>query len=996
MRTVVMLMLSWFALAGAGFAQGMLNASQDLVRLGIASSNMEPNRPSLDAGPLFLRAVNYANSHPISRVIVDPGAYYFNSLQNTSSHVTLAQIKDLTIDLQGSDLYFSFPLLTGIIVTHATNVVVQNFTTDYDPLPFTQVRVTSVDPVQRRFRFAVDGNWQNPSVLNAAYSAINGSIEVHFFRNGRPITNVARLYAVNPVGSDEFTVGSDPGNYSNSAVLALIKPGDIAFLGMRTGRDGAIRVTYCTGCTFRNIRSYSSVEYGIGSFVTDSSVFERTYSMPRPGTDRLASTYGQLEFGAMGPGNQFRLNRMIATMDNALIEIADFLGSVKSQTNARTFVVEGIPGMRLSLGLLPPPGTAVSFQRPSDGAILASAVIVSQDAPPFTNQNPYPVTFTFDRDLPASIVGAVMYGTSDDLRAGRTLIERNALEESTDCCRGFLLGGIGNSSIRGNYIQRSPMSALQLENSMFTAELTPPVANLTISNNVIDKANWTATGFPAFQLGGIEIQSMQSNFSIIRTTAHQNIALTGNFVADSGGPGLWLGNTSGASVTGNYFIDSGRNPVVQAATANFGTSTPVVVQLSDNVSTANNVVDPTWRRMWVTDRDYRELAAYAPESAIRLNAHGIGSLIPTPSVTLTDADGNVTPLPMAASSAHAIDLQIPASASLGGAYLTLTSGSVKYFGTLFLDGIDNIPALNGCTYEVSPAASVVGASAGVLPVLVVTQVGCGYQVSATDSWVSAGASGSGPSVVSIAFSAKPAADRTSTVEIGGQQFTMTQTTLSEPAGSTRLVFPQFAFGGGWYSAIYFSNTGTSPVSFSVSFIDDTGAPLMVPSVSGSSVVVNLSGRGTAVIEAPNAGSLKQGYVSMSLPPGVAGYGVFRQSLPGIPDQEAVCPLSSASSMTSTLVWDETNVSTAVAILNPSSVPVTVTITVWDSAGSVIGTSSVNLSANNKTEFFLRTLPGLAAMAGKRGSAQFAVSTGNLAVLGLRFGAAAFTSIPTTQ
>jgi hypothetical protein len=60
--------------------------------------------------------------------------------------------------------------------------------------------------------------------------------------------------------------------------------------------------------------------------------------MPRPGTDRLASTYGQLEFGAMGPDNQFRLNRMIATMDNALIEIADVLGSVKSQTNARTLV----------------------------------------------------------------------------------------------------------------------------------------------------------------------------------------------------------------------------------------------------------------------------------------------------------------------------------------------------------------------------------------------------------------------------------------------------------------------------------------------------------------------------------------------------------------------------------------------------------------------------------------------------------------------------------
>jgi hypothetical protein len=36
------------------------------------------------------------------------------------------------------------------------------------------------------------------------------------------------------------------------------------------------------------------------------------------------------------------------------------------------------------------------------------------------------------------------------------------------------------------------------------------------------------------------------------------------------------------------------------------------------------------------------------------------------------------------------------------------------------------------------------------------------------------------------------------------------------------------------------------------------------------------------------------------------------------------------------------------------------------------------------------------MAGKRGSADFTVTTGTVAVLGLRFNGAAFTSIPATQ
>jgi hypothetical protein len=76
--------------------------------------------------------------------------------------------------------------------------------------------------------------------------------------------------------------------------------------------------------------------------------------------------------------------------------------------------------------------------------------------------------------------------------------------------------------------------------------------------------------------------------------------------------------------------------------------------------------------------------------------------------------------------------------------------------------------------------------------------------------------------------------------------------------------------------------------------------------------------------------------------------------------------------------------------------VVVSITAWDSNGNVVGNSSVNLAANSKTATTLRSLPGLAGVAGKRGSAQFSVAAGNVAVLGLRFNNAAFTSIPTAD
>ena len=213
--------------------------------------------------------------------------------------------------------------------------------------------------------------------------------------------------------------------------------------------------------------------------------------------------------------------------------------------------------------------------------------------------------------------------------------------------------------------------------------------------------------------------------------------------------------------------------------------------------------------------------------------------------------------------------------------------------------------------------------------------------------------------------------------------------------SNRLL-SQWAFGGGWYSALYFTNTGTSAISFPVNFTADNGTPLTIPSLGGASTNVNIPGRGTVIIEALNSGALNQGYVSVALPGGVVGYGVFRQSVSGFPDQEAVVPLTSTSSTTSTLLWDDTNFVTGVAIVNPSSISTSVSIVVRDANGNTIGTANVALNAKSKTAIALRDLPGLAAMRGTRGSADFTVAFGNVSVLGLRFNGTAFTSIPTTE
>jgi hypothetical protein len=83
------------------------------------------------------------------------------------------------------------------------------------------------------------------------------------------------------------------------------------------------------------------------------------------------------------------------------------------------------------------------------------------------------------------------------------------------------------------------------------------------------------------------------------------------------------------------------------------------------------------------------------------------------------------------------------------------------------------------------------------------------------------------------------------------------------------------------------------------------------------------------------------------------------------------------------------------MLNASNVPTTVTIMVYDDAGSLLGTSIQALPAGSKVATPLDQLRNLGGIIGKRGYALFTVPNGNVSVLALRFGGVAFTSIPTT-
>ena len=156
----------------------------------------------------------------------------------------------------------------------------------------------------------------------------------------------------------------------------------------------------------------------------------------------------------------------------------------------------------------------------------------------------------------------------------------------------------------------------------------------------------------------------------------------------------------------------------------------------------------------------------------------------------------------------------------------------------------------------------------------------------------------------------------------------------------------------------------------------------------------IAANATTVIELPTTGtSQTAAWLDLTLPPGVVGYAVLRQSVQGQPDQETVIPLNSVASQNADLLFDDIALTTIVALVNPGTASITVAATAYNDDGSQLGIGSLTIAARSKVASSLRSLDGLAGVAGSRGRVTFTASNGSLAALGLRVGAAAFSALP---
>lgn len=244
-----------------------------------------------------------------------------------------------------------------------------------------------------------------------------------------------------------------------------------------------------------------------------------------------------------------------------------------------------------------------------------------------------------------------------------------------------------------------------------------------------------------------------------------------------------------------------------------------------------------------------------------------------------------------------------------------------------------------------------------------------------------------------AFTSAPVYSRTGTPIIGA-------VVTNAPATAPRTqVIAQVADGADWSTTIVLTNTTTENLTGSLNFRTS------IAGAAGATVAWNLEFKenistssfsipagSTMFLQTPGtAGAVAQGYAALTADEGVEGYAIFTTSAAG-KSQDGTAPAVSASSRLLVPFDNAPGLVTALAIVNPNGSAEQVSVNLRTSDGTTTAGAGIDLPAEGHIAVVMPSL--FPETAGKRGLAEFYVSSGTIAFIALRFSdSGAFASAP---
>lgn len=491
-----------------------------------------------------------------TRVVVPPGRY--RVAPKNRQHLALRNLKDVQIIAEGVEMICT-ETTRALTLTRCTNVTVRGLVIDYDPLPYTQGRITAISADQQVYNIELFDGYP------AADTARNFKYEVF-----RPDTRALRcedrgVSRIDVVDSRHLRLTS-PGRHERNPEQV----GDLIVIGSEYAPHGnaahAVECSQNVNTRLEDIVLFASNCFGFLEYECDGSVYYRCRVDRRsPGDDPVKRASPRLrsldadayhsKHAIKGPSYLECVARYMG--DDCINICGDYHLIMASSGKALRVLAKGSMNIE--------PGDPVELVRytgerlPDAKAVsVAAADRIRDDERAFLAQQNLDAglksgrgldrAFTVTLDREVEIPRGGIMGSAN--RIGNGFAVRDC-EFGFNRSRGILIKA-SHGEISGNRLEGCWMSAILVAPEYWWLE-SGSSCDLRITGNRITHCGDVP----------IRIEATGGNGDIAPAGAHRNLTLTGNTVRGCAMPGILVTSTAGLQVENNTleeWTDSTRVP----------------------------------------------------------------------------------------------------------------------------------------------------------------------------------------------------------------------------------------------------------------------------------------------------------------------------------------------------------------------------------------------------------------------------------------------------
>jgi hypothetical protein len=478
------------------------------------------------------------------RLVVPPGRYRV-SPQN-AQHLVLQGLTDVEIVADGVEMVCT-EITRALTISRCTNLVLRGLTIDFDPLPFTQGRITAISPDRHLYDVELFEGYPAASMVR------NFKYEVF-----RPDTRTLRcedrdVSRIETLDSGHLRL-TCPGSHDRNPEQV----GDLIVIGAEYAPHGSIpHAVECSddvNARLENVTLFASNCFGFLEYNCDGSVYLRCRIDRRPPDDdpvkRASARLRSLDADAYHSKHAIKGPSYIECSarfmgDDCINICGDYHMVMGAQGRSLRVLAKGQmniePGDPVELVLC-------SGERLPDAVAIAVEAVgtIQEDEKAFLAHQPLDAnlksarglgdafTVTLDREV-AMARGGILCSTR---RVGNNFVVRNC-NFGFNRSRGILIKA-SHGEISGNRMEGCWMSAILVSPEYWWLEAGSST-DLSISGNTI------------LNCGPIPIcvEASGGDGSVAPSGAHRNITISGNTITGCAMPAILVTSTAGLWVGQN-------------------------------------------------------------------------------------------------------------------------------------------------------------------------------------------------------------------------------------------------------------------------------------------------------------------------------------------------------------------------------------------------------------------------------------------------------------